>query len=200
MHNPSQHSIDDEFDSLIETLLSADSPLSYSFLSSIQAWLRQFNIASRVEASEVLHEAYLRAKAARKKGEIIRSPHAWLRRVCFNIVREQQRKLGKYQLAEVEILEDRYGRIHTDQQVSSELLDDRIQVMLDAFLILKRNNPESAELLQLKDCEGMSWLAIQAHLTASGSNAPNVDTLRQRCTRARKQLRQIYHETEKASV
>ncbi|NJL22397.1 MAG: sigma-70 family RNA polymerase sigma factor [Leptolyngbyaceae cyanobacterium SM1_3_5] len=180
--------------------MAADSPLSYSFFSSIEARLRQFNLASRVEVVDILLEAYLRAKAKKQQGEVIHSPQAWLKSVCFNIVREQSRKLGKHQLTETEILEAWHTRMNHDQQVSNELLDDRIQMMLDAFGILKRKNPESAELLQLKECEGLSWIAIQAHLIASGGDALNVETLRQRCTRARKQLRQIFHETEKARV
>lgn len=199
MSNSSQHPPDD-FDLALEMLLAADSPLSYSFLASIEARLRQFKISSRVEAFDILLEAYLRGKAKQRKGEVIHSPYPWLKKTCFYIVCEHSRKLAKQQLTETDVLEDLHARRSNEQQVSLDRLDDRLEVMFDVIEIFKRQDPKSAQLLQLRECEGLSWVAIQTHLIACNGNAPNIDTLRQQGTRGRKQLRQLFHKTEKARV
>lgn len=205
MQNPPRFPSEDEFDATIETLLTLDSPLSYSLLPSIEAWLWQFNISSRIEAVEILHEAYLRARARENQAEIIRHPSAWLKRFCYNIVREHSRKLDRQRLTEPEMI-DHHQQRRADHypQVSDERLNDRLDVLFDAFQILKRQNPEGAELLKLKYCQDLTWSQVRERLidrglVDRGCNVSNA-ALRQRGNRAIKELRKIFHEIEKASI
>jgi DNA-directed RNA polymerase specialized sigma24 family protein len=94
---------EDVLDLAIEEVLGNRNPYAYSVLSAIKRSLRQFRLSSRIEAYEILHEAYLRGKSLIRSGQTIRNPHAWLKATAFNIVREKYRSL-KDQLTDPQLI------------------------------------------------------------------------------------------------
>ncbi|MBE9179467.1 hypothetical protein IQ268_12930 [Oculatella sp. LEGE 06141] len=186
---------EDVLDVAIREILMQDSPYAYSTFTTIQRYLRQFGLLPRVETHDILVEAYLRGKAVLRSGVVIRTPHAWLKRTAYNIVREKNRKLASQQPADPEVL-DFLGRASYESWLSQETINHRLTVLWEAFETLRQSEPEGAELLELKTIRGLSWLEVQNHLQAQGRDVPNTDVLRQRACRAKKHLRQIFHQVE----
>lgn len=183
--------VEDVLDLAIEEILGRDNPYSYSMLTAIERFLRQFRLSSRVEAYEVLAEAYLRGKKLMQTGQVIENPHAWLRSTSFNIVRERSRKL-KHQPIDPHLV----ASLVSDAQenpISLQILREDIDALRLALQRLKAEEPEGAELLYLRTVEEWSWQQIREWLIQQNREAPNEVTLRQRASRAKKRLRRIFH-------
>ena len=175
----------------IEEIFGKGNPSAYSTLTAIERSLRQFHLTSRIEASEILAEAYLRGKKFLQTGQMINNPHAWLKKTAFNIIREHSRKFRKYLVEPYEegkTLENPSTNLVEKQGIESDLAD-----LYQAFKLLAEEEPEGAQLLYLKIIQGLSWQEIHEILSQEGENVPNLATLRQRASRAKKRLRHIFH-------
>lgn len=181
----------DILDYAIEEILGNNNPYSYSVLTSIRFRLQQFKLTARIEAHEVLCEAYLRGKKYLQSGQQISNPHAWLKKTAFNIVRERSRRLRDHP-TEPGILCD-LVRDQREGPLSQQALREEIEAVIQALHTLRDEEPEAAELLYLRTIEKWSWQQIRQWLIDQGRTAPNEATLRQRGARAKKRLRRIFH-------
>ena len=190
----------DVLDIAVQDILEHDSPYSYSTYTAIQRYLRQFNLFSRIEPYEVLTEAYLRGKRAQFCGLEIQNPHAWLKRTAYNVVREHSRQLSAQQLAESESLDFYMSKMIHERWVVEEVLADRLNSLVQALERLRQIDPEGAEIIDLRIFQELSWNEVRDCLLQQGKEVPDVDTLRQRGSRLKKQLRRIYHEADEPGV
>lgn len=176
-------------DLAIGEILRQDSPYAHSTITTIERWLRQFHLHGRVEACDILHEAYLRGQ----KIDSIQKPYAWLKATAFNIVRERSRQFRKQQPTNPEVFDFAPQIVEQQEQPKQEIVDSCLHSLWNAFKILEQRNPEAAKLLHWQIIEGLSWREIHDRLVLEGEEAPSEAALRQRGSRAKKCLRKIYH-------
>ncbi|MCG8368690.1 MAG: hypothetical protein MJA27_35820 [Pseudanabaenales cyanobacterium] len=186
---------EDVLDKAIKEILNPENPDPYSTIPYITRTLRQFHLSSRLEASDILFEAYMRGKMRVRTGTIIRDARAWLRATSFNVVREKYRKLKLQPPTDPDLL-DFMSKATEKSWISQTLINSRIDTLWEALDIMKQIQPENAELLHLKYIDGLSWREVRDLLAAKGNALVNEETLRKRASRAIKQLRQIFHEVE----
>lgn len=190
---PSQPPPEDVLDFALEEILGRGNPYSYSVLTTIERMLRQFRLSTRVDACDVLIEAYLRGKKQTQAGVRIENPHAWLKGTCFHIIRERKRKLKDHP-TDPQILDCLVESSMEDCDVDRQAIADDIDSLHKAMKQLRREEPEGANLLYLRLAEGLSWREIRDRLVdEQGETTPSEVTLRQRASRAKKVLRQIFH-------
>ncbi|MBW4440688.1 MAG: sigma-70 family RNA polymerase sigma factor [Plectolyngbya sp. WJT66-NPBG17] len=176
---------------VMNQILDADSPHAYSMIPTVRRYIYRFNLKSRVEPAEILIEAYLRALRATHEEIKIENPKAWLRSTAYNIVRERSRKEKK--------------EFPTDPQAlvldsacepgnhCEANCDRNLAILWQAFKQLRAAEPEIAELIDLQILQQMSWSEIQQHFRNQGRKTPTIEALRQRVSRAKKKLRQLFH-------
>ena len=173
----------------IELILSPGSPTYTSLVVAVARWLKQYRISGLFSPSYVINEAYLRGEnSIRKKGQKISSYLAWLRRTCFNIIRELSRKEVKCLPLLIEPAEECGTENVGDYDFDFNLDREMMRVKL-AFQILE---PEDQELLNLKIVDGLSWKEIRKEFSLRGMNFTE-SALRKRKERALKKLRNNYH-------
>jgi DNA-directed RNA polymerase specialized sigma24 family protein len=186
-------SLEDDLDQAMLEVLGKDNPHAYSTLSFIQRSLWQFHLATLFEAHEILNEAYIRGKEFLRSGGMIHRPHAWLKSTSFNIIREHSRKQKKEQSLDPELVElIPCLKGLEESTITQEDISYRWKSLLTSLQLLSAKNPEGAQLLRLK-AKGLSWKEIQQQLVQQQGDAPSESTLRQKASRAKKALRQIYH-------
>ncbi|NJL46907.1 MAG: sigma-70 family RNA polymerase sigma factor [Leptolyngbyaceae cyanobacterium SM2_5_2] len=180
----------DVFDQALTEILSHENPQAYSILSAIQRMLRQYRLASQIEPFEILHEAYLRGKQKLQTGETITNAHAWLRSTAFYIISERKRKdrdgATEPHILEAIVLDE---RINLMQQ---QILAEELKLLYQALAKLQQEDPTSARLLTLKTFRDWSWGDIRDWLISQGEPAVSETTLRQRASRAKRRLREIF--------
>ncbi|MDJ0708434.1 MAG: sigma-70 family RNA polymerase sigma factor [Leptolyngbyaceae cyanobacterium MO_188.B28] len=186
---------EDVLDKAIKEILNPENPDPYSTIPYITRTLRQFHLSSRIEAGDILFEAYMRGKTRLRKGTIIRDARAWLRVTAFNIIREKYRKLKLQPPTDPDLL-DFISKASEQGWISQTFINSRIDTLWEALDIMKKIQPENAELLHLKYIDGLSWREVRDLLAANGNTLVNEETLRKRASRAIKQLRQIFHQVE----
>lgn len=182
---------EDILDLAIEDIMGKDNPSAYATLTAIERSLRQFHLNSRMEAAEILAEAYLRGKKFLQSGQTISNPHAWLKKTAFNVIRERSRQCRKHRVEPYEedkVLEDPITNLVDTQEIENDLADLR-----RAIKLLAKEDPEGAKLLSLKIIQGLSWQEIHDILLQKNQEAANLATLRQRASRAKKRLRHLFH-------
>ncbi|MEP0914045.1 hypothetical protein NDI45_24350 [Leptolyngbya sp. GB1-A1] len=183
----------DVLDLAIHDILAPNSPYAYSTLTFIQRILHQFKLTSRLEASDILADAYLRGKKFLQQGGEIQHAHAWLKRTAYNIIREQSRLLSPQYLVQPDSVEI-FCRIIDESWQTSEVLSDRLTMLWRAFEVFQATDPEGAELIDLKCLQGLPWSEVRQQLIEQGRDVPDVTALRQRGSRIKKTLRRIYHD------
>ena len=188
----------DVMDYALEEILTKRNPYAYSTLTAIQRTLRQYQLSPRIEAYEVLNEAYLRGKKYLQTGKDIRNPHAWLKATAFRVVCERRRKLvaGLLEPHLIDALEPDEGMNPLQRQI----LEEDYSTLNQALHQLREEEPEATYLLYLRTLEEWSWAEIRARLLAIHQQAPSEATLRQRGSRAKKRLRQIFIEMTESPV
>jgi predicted RNA polymerase sigma factor len=180
----------DVFDQALTEILGKANPQAYSIMSAIQRMLRQYRLTSHVEPYEILHEAYLRGKQKLKTGELITNAHAWLRATAFYVISERKRK-DREGATEPHILE----AIVLDERINlmqQQILAEELRLLYQSLAILEREDPASARLLALKTFQDWSWGDIRGWLISQGEPATSEATLRQRASRAKRRLREIF--------
>ncbi|MGQ4647027.1 hypothetical protein [Lyngbya aestuarii] len=188
---------EDALDTAIGEVLGSNNPHSYSTITFIERRLIQFKLSSRLEAHEILNEAYLRGKEFIGSGGTITNPHSWLKGTCLNIIREKNRQQYREQLTAPELVELLPALKATAEGtlnplVTQQNLEDSLKILLSALQILSSSNPEGAKLLRLQS-EGLSWKEIHQYILQQKGKAPSESALRQKGCRAKKNLRKIYH-------
>jgi RNA polymerase sigma factor (sigma-70 family) len=170
------------WDSLFKTLLEADNPESNTFFAFIKRSLRQFNLDSYYDPSDIISEAYIRGVRSISSGRVITNPLAWIRMVSHNIIRELSRNQNR-QKADIAQLQD-------SVIFEPSNIEDDLELVQLAF---KHLSPEDREIITLRTIEGLSWSEISKRLTSEETQSLEEAVLRQRGARAMKRLRQIYH-------
>ncbi|MGB7441945.1 MAG: sigma-70 family RNA polymerase sigma factor [Coleofasciculaceae cyanobacterium] len=184
---------EEAFDSAIAEVLGPGNPHSYSTIPTIERFLRQFNLASRFEAHEILNEAYLRGKEFLDGGGVISNHHSWFKGTCLNIIREKSRQRSKEQLMEPNLLELFSSKFEQEKATERPEMANQIEALYKSLEILSQTDREGVKLLSLKS-QGLSWREIHEQLISEEGEAPSESTLRQRGHRAKKNLRKIYHQ------
>lgn len=174
----------------IELILSSGSPTYTSLVTYVIRLLRQYNISGLFSPPYIINEAYLRGEnLIRKKRQKISNYSAWLRRTCFNIIRELSRKEVKYLPLLAEPIQDS-GKNDVNNVIDYDFdLDREMMCVKLAFQILE---PDDQELLNLKIVDGLSWKEIRKELSIRGIHFTET-ALRKRKERALKKLRDNYH-------
>ncbi|MBE9112859.1 sigma-70 family RNA polymerase sigma factor [Nodosilinea sp. LEGE 07298] len=187
---PADAPAQDVFDQALSDILGKDNPHAYPILSAIQRTLRQYHLNTQYEAHEILHEAYLRGKKKLQAGEVIRNPYAWLKATAFHVIYERKRKhrasATDPQVMEAALPDPRLNLMQ--QQVITEELD----LLYQALQLLHQEDPEATCLLYLRTVRDWSWAKISQWLIAEGHPAATEAALRQRASRARRRLRDIF--------
>jgi DNA-directed RNA polymerase specialized sigma24 family protein len=184
---------EDAFNAAALEVLGKDNPYAYTSIPFIHRTLMQFHLASQFQAHDIFNEAYVREIQFIRSGGIIQNPHAWLKRICFNIIRENSRKQRKEQLLDPELIELMTSlRGIEDSVISDEDIEKNWQALLSSLEGLSSTDPKGARLLRLQ-AQGLSWKEIRSQLVQEDGEAPCEQTLRQQASRAKKTLRKIYH-------
>ncbi|MBD1848278.1 sigma-70 family RNA polymerase sigma factor [Cyanobacteria bacterium FACHB-63] len=179
-------------DEVMNQILDRDSPHAYSMIPTVKRYIQRFGLDSRVEPADILTEAYLRGLRTTQQGTPIHQPRAWIKATAYNIVRERFRKERRElptdpQSATLAALSGR-------ENFCEERCDRNLTILLQAFEMLRANNPGGAELMDWRVLEELSWSAIRKRLLERDGEAPSEDTLRQRATRTKRDLRRLFHE------
>jgi len=178
------------FNTEIQALLKSDNPDAYSILTYIKRCLKQFNLSQLYQPNEILNETYVRAIKSIESGKKIENCLAWIRGTAFNIIREFSREAQRSHLVEPN---SRWLEV-TLESVQCNVTESEIEEDFKAILMaLKAMNPADCKILCLKYVEGMSWKKISKLLIEQGEEWQTEETLRQRASRAKKKLRQIFH-------
>lgn len=176
---------------VMSQILDSDSPFAYSMIPTVRRFIRRYNLESRVEPAEILVEAYLRGLNATNQGIRIERHRAWLRATAFNIIRERDRKEKKERPTDPQaaILD---SACDPDSYCDSSC-DRNLTLLWQAFKQLRIAEPETAELMDWRILEQLSWSKIQERYREQGRKTPTVEALRQRFSRAKRKLRQLFH-------
>lgn len=182
------------FDAEIKALLQSDNSDAYSLLTYIQRCLKQYNLSQRYQPNDVLNETYIRGIYYLNSGKIIENCLAWIRVTALNIVREYSRDAQKSHLVEPNsawletALQSAQGNSVTEIEIKEDLED-----VLRALETIEVMNPADFKILRLKYAEEMSWKEISEFLVGEGEELQTEEALRQRASRAKKKLRQVFH-------
>ncbi|WP_017299619.1 RNA polymerase sigma factor [Nodosilinea nodulosa] len=187
---PADAPAQDVFDQALSEILGKDSPQAFYILSAIQRTLKQYRLEAQYEAYEILHEAYLRGKKKLQTGEVIHNPHAWLKATAFNVVYERKRK-HRASATDPHVLEAALPdpRLNLMQQ---QLITEELDLLYQALHLLYQEDSEATCLLYLRTVKGWPWSEISQWLTALGYPAASEAALRQRASRAKRRLRDIF--------
>jgi DNA-directed RNA polymerase specialized sigma24 family protein len=180
----------DVFDQALTEILGQENPQAYSIMSAIQRMLKQYRLASQIEPFEILHEAYLRGKQKLQTGETITNVYAWLRSTAFYVISERKRK-DRDGATEPHVLE----AVVQDEHISpmqQQILAEELKLLYQSLAKLQQEDPASARLLALKTFQDWSWGDIRGWLISQGEPAASEATLRQRASRAKRRLREIF--------
>ena len=183
----------DTLDIALAEILGTGNSYAYSAIATVRRHLHSFRLTHQFEPHEILFEAYLRGKAAQRRGDHIRNPHAWLKSTAFNIVREQSRKARQRIVVSYEDNDYRTGD-DTLNLLEKIDLTHEVKLLYKALREFEKENAATAQLLIWRTIEEMSWDDIEARLRATTSgDIPNQATLRQRVARGKKRVRHILH-------
>ncbi len=162
----------------------------------IKRSLRQFKLDGQLQESDILIDAYLRARKKIESGKSIQNMSAYLNRVCFNIIREKSKKQKKSEYLYIRLINNGYG--HQDTTFGTDnTADYRITTLLKA---LDKLNTKDLEIIQLHILEELSWQEISKNLSLSKGKNIAESTLRKRGSRALKRLREAYISVEKTCI
>lgn len=193
----------------VEDILSKEGSHPYSFITSIQQRIRQYHLEGGLEPHEVIHEAYIRAVRFIQGGGKIKVPKAWLRTTCFNIISEKSREQSKHLAIDTQSIQfeklvsaqsiadfqDNQGML-TASALSPLTIQQRMDLFQRSLEILGQRKPEAAQLMVWRLLKNHSWKAIRRYLVRQNGTAPEEATLRKQASRAKRELRRIYHELE----
>lgn len=183
-----------ELNDLVTEIMSEESATAYSLFSFVYLKLRQFNLTSQVEVHEIFVEAYLRGINVIEKGGTIERPSAWLKGTAFNIIREYSRKTKKEYPSDSSLI-DNLPNNEFNKFNEAEEIEKHLNAVQKSLTILRKENQDEAKLIYLKNINGLTWKQIREILIQEeGDNAPSIETLRKRGSRALHRLRKIFSE------
>ena len=87
-----------------EALTSQVNPDTCKLLFLISRWLRQFNLNSQIDSSEILVEGYMRTRNKVQKGLVIQNFSAWFKSVSYKIIQEHSKKESNKHLLEQRLI------------------------------------------------------------------------------------------------
>jgi RNA polymerase sigma factor (sigma-70 family) len=179
-----------EFNAWVAEVLVKGNPVFYSLEVRVNQWLYQYCLRDSYKSTEILHEAYLRTIKALDEGKEIGNYSAWLRQVCLNVIRELAKKTRR--VAFIDFQNSSYADDSELPLLALELAEMREKICI-ALQTLAQQDSDAAELLDWRYQQNLTWEEIQTILQRRKDDC-SIDALRQRGQRARKKLRQIYHE------
>lgn len=173
------------FDQAVQALFDSSNPESITFCASITRLLRQYRLSGTYDAKEVISEAYARSVISIESGTLIRTPLAWLRRTCFNVIREFKRKQARLDKPKID------GEAYSlgSSVIEKILLREDLKAIR---LATEKLNLEDQEILQARIFRELSWQEIGERLYDADELPIKPGTARQRGSRALIRLRQNY--------
>ena len=140
-------------------------------------------------AQEICHESYIRSYKKIIKGEVIKNYQGWLKKVSFNIIREENVKERK----RIGLQERLIPNIpNYDSKISFNNTDKITQL----YACIETLNAQEFQLLKLKIVEGMTYEEIGNSLVEQGEETMNdaklQAKLRQQVKRAKAKLRRNF--------
>lgn len=173
----------EQFDLEFVELQNPNSSLGRSLYAFVRRELRKFKLAGSYTEAYILNGAYIRGVEQIARGELIRSPRAWIRKTAYNIIREikrQQRVFAPFE-------EERHANQLAD--VDPEPLKEKLVMLRVAFQTL---DPATQCLLNLR-LQGHSWAKVRRRFCEAGYGDHSEVTLRKRYERAIIRLRKRFH-------
>lgn len=160
-------------------------------ISSIKKNIKAYGLAHKVDAWDILSEAYTRAVKFITDGGIIWNPISWLKTASVFIIHEQRRKLNwnnTISIPEMDWFEDNFEEeIQDIEFISYQLhLAPQLHQALESLTQMERN------LLFWREIDQFSWKKIQQILISRGESASSLVALRKRKERAFKKLRKAF--------
>lgn len=176
----------------IAQILDRDNPHAYSTIVKVEHNIRRFGLSGYFEPNEILSKAYLRGLKAIDQGTQIQNYRAWIKGTAFNIVRELARQKAKEFATDPQApcLE----RLSEPESDCEDHCDRNLAILRQALEAYRAKKPEIAELMDWRILEGLSWSHIRNRLRERGGDVPSEDNLRQKATRAKRELRRLFHE------
>lgn len=183
-----------QLDSLTEIVNSAlllrECESSRKLMFFIRRSLRQMGLNNEWHESEILIEAYLRARGHIQQGKVIRNLPAYLTGIICNLVREKsrerRRRFGIYRKLETSADTMTLPESSYQEEVSDEFVDS----LWESFNCLPYRD---RKIIELRVVKGYSWNEIANILVASGYEqnygAPLIAKLRKQGERALAKLR-----------
>jgi RNA polymerase sigma factor (sigma-70 family) len=171
-----------QFDKAVKTLFDSSNPEALAFCASITRILKQYRLSGTYDAEEIISEAYARSVIKIEEGIFIQIPLAWLRRTCFNVIRDFKRKQNRIDKPKLDEEIYSLGGI----EIEKMLLSEDLEAIRLAF---EKLSPEEHNILQARIFQGLSWQEIGDRI-ATYPIRPG--TVRQRGSRALLKLRQHY--------
>lgn len=171
-------------------ILQPDSALGKSILGFIRLKLRQYDLQSHCDETEILLETYIRTVDYIAKGGKITNVSAWTKSVSFNIIRETARRKPKNQQIDSLILEDLISRHDSENDGDCQYLTEQMVKIRDAFKLLSL---KEQLLIEQKVILNHSWTTIQELLQKEGHPPQSLTTLRKQKERAIGKLLKIYN-------
>ena len=169
----------------VRSVLSSGNSSFITLKAFVSIRLKQFKLSGLFCEAYIINEAYLRGwDKILEEGVRIKNPIPWVRKTCFNIIRELSRKEAKYCSIETDIFQEQESE-DSDFNLTKEIMFIKL-----AYQML---DPREREILNLKIVDGLSWKEISKEMNLRGDRVGE-SALRKRKERALKKLRNLYHQ------
>ena len=157
----------------------------------IKRSLRQFHLDSRQEG-DILNEAYLRTRKQIEGGTKINNIPAYLRGVCLNIIREDDRQNRRDKDLSKRLINNDPPIASPPTPLDEDIPNPGIEMLLESW---EKLSPAEREILILRIVKGLSWKDVTSVLNSKPENQNNPlseSTVRQRGSRTLRKLRQWF--------
>lgn len=168
----------------VKPLFKDGDPTARSLYAGVAHMLYQFRLSQTYEVREVITEAVIRGLSRIESGELIHTPLAWLRKTCFNVIRDLRRKQDRVENPRLDPTAYEPG----DTVFCEMLLQEESETIRQAMAKL---TPEEQKLVCARVLKELTWQQISESLSSDECSVSD-GTARQRGSRAFKKLRQHY--------
>jgi DNA-directed RNA polymerase specialized sigma24 family protein len=173
------------FNIAVQALFDDSNPDASPFCAGVSQMLYRFRLSQTYLAREIITEAYVLGIEKIESGTFIQIPLAWLRKTCFNVIRDLRRQQDKAENPKLDPTLCEPG----DAVFSTLIVQEDWKALR---LAVERLTPAEQRLLYIRICEGVSWQTVSGLTLTIGEEPLSAGTARQRGSRALKKLRQHY--------
>lgn len=171
-------------------IVEPNSSYAYSMIAIVKRHIQRYGLTC--EPCEIISEAYLRGLIATDRGKRIQHWRAWIKKTIHNIVRERFRKQGKEFLIDPQ--SSSLDRALEVEDCCDDSYECNILIFQQALQQMRADDPNSAELMDWRILEDMSWQQVYQRLVDQGRSPSSLEALRKQYSRAKHKLRRIFHE------